>query len=168
MEKRQCTTFLGNPLTLLGKEIKVGDKAPAFTCLKGDLTPFTLDDVAGKVKLISVVPSIDTGVCEIQTVRFNQEASKLVDVAVITISCDLPFAQGRFCGAKKIENSLAVSDHKDTSFGINYGFLIEELRLLNRGIVVIDKDNVVRYIEYVTENADHPNYEKVLEVVKSL
>lgn len=168
MEKRQCTTFLGNPLTLLGKEIKVGDKAPDFTCLNGDLTPFTLDDVSGRVKLISVVPSIDTGVCEMQTIRFNKEASELTDVAVITISCDLPFAQGRFCGAKKINHSLTVSDHKDTSFGLNYGFLIEELRLLNRGIVVIDKDNVVQYIEYVAENTDHPNYEKVLEVIKSL
>lgn len=168
MGKRQCTTFLGNPLTLLGKEVKVGDKAPAFTCLNDDLTPFTLDDVAGKVKLISVVPSIDTGVCEMQTIRFNKEASELTDVAVITISCDLPFALGRFCGAKKIENSLTVSDHKDTSFGLNYGFLIEELRLLNRGIVVIDKENVIQYVEYVAENTNHPNYDKVLEVVKSL
>src|SRR3712207_2597699 len=149
MEKRSVTTFAGNPVTLVGKEIKVGDKAPEFVCVKGDLSPFTLKDVEGKVKLISVVPSVDTGVCELQTIRFNQEAAKLDDVAIITISVDLPFAQARFCGAKGIENAVVVSDYKDTSFGLEYGFLIDEFRLLNRGIVVIDKDDVVRYVEYV-------------------
>lgn len=168
MEKRSITTFAGNPVTLLGKEIKVGDKAPEFVALKGDLSPFTLKDVEGKVKLISIVPSVDTGVCELQTVRFNQEASKLNDVAIITISCDLPFAQARFCGAKGIENAIVVSDYKDTTFGLNYGFLIEEFRLLNRGIVVIDKDDVVRYVEYVSEVTDHPDYDKALEAAKSL
>lgn len=168
MEKRSVTTFAGNPITLLGKEVRVGDKAPDFVCLKADLSPFTLKDVEGKVKLISVVPSVDTGVCELQTIRFNQEAGALKDTAVITISCDLPFAQARFCGAKGIENAVVVSDYKDTSFGLNYGFLMEEFRLLNRGIVVIDKDDVVRYVEYVAENTDHPNYDKALEVAKSL
>ncbi|MBC2575336.1 thiol peroxidase [Peptostreptococcus canis] len=168
MEKRSITTFAGNPVTLLGKEIKVGDKAPEFVALRGDLSPFTLKDVEGKVKLISIVPSVDTGVCELQTIRFNQEASKLNDVAIITISCDLPFAQARFCGAKGIENAIVVSDYKDTTFGLNYGFLIEEFRLLNRGIVVIDKDDVVRYVEYVSEVTDHPDYDKALEAAKSL
>lgn len=168
MEKRSVTTFFGNPMTLLGKEVKVGDKAPEFVCIKGDLSPFSLKDVEGKVKLISVVPSVDTGVCELQTVRFNQEAGQLEDVAVITISCDLPFAQARFCGAKGIENAVVVSDYKDHSFGLEYGFLIEEFKLLNRGIVVIDKDDVVRYVEYVSENTDHPDYDKALEVAKSL
>ena len=168
MEKRSVTTFAGNPITLLGKEVKVGDKAPDFVCLNADLSPFTLKDVAGKVKLISLVPSVDTGVCELQTIRFKQEAGSLQDAAVITISCDLPFAQARFCGAKGIENAVVVSDYKDTSFGLNYGFLMEEFRLLNRGIVVIDKDDVVRYVEYVAENTDHPNYDKALEVAKSL
>ena len=149
MEKRSVTTFAGNPIN-------------------ADLSPFTLKDVAGKVKLISLVPSVDTGVCELQTIRFNQEAGSLQDAAVITISCDLPFAQARFCGAKGIENAVVVSDYKDTSFGLNYGFLMEEFRLLNRGIVVIDKDDVVRYVEYVAENTDHPNYDKALEVAKSL
>ncbi|WP_101772476.1 thiol peroxidase [Peptostreptococcus faecalis] len=168
MEKRSVTTFAGNPVTLLGKEIKVGDKAPDFTCLNADLSPFSLADVEGKVKLISVVPSVDTGVCELQTIRFNKEAAELKDTAIITISCDLPFAQARFCGAKDIENAIVVSDYKDTSFGVNYGFLMEEFRLLNRGIVVIDKDNVVRYVEYVSENTNHPDYDKALEAVKSL
>ncbi len=168
MEKRSITTFAGNPVTLLGKEIKVGDKAPEFVALRGDLSPFTLKDVEGKVKLISIVPSVDTGVCELQTIRFNQEASKLNDVAIITISCDLPFAQARFCGAKGIENAIVVSDYKDTTFGLNYGFLIEEFRLLNRGIVVIDKDDIVRYVEYVSEVTDHPDYDKALEAAKSL
>ena len=168
MEKRSVTTFAGNPVTLLGKEVKVGDKAPGFTAIKGDLSPFTLKDVEGKIKLISVVPSIDTGVCELQTIRFNKEASELKDAVIITISMDLPFAQARFCGAKGIENAIVVSDHKDASFGINYGFLMEEFRLLNRGIVVIDKDDVVRYVEYVTENTDHPDYDKAIAAVKSL
>lgn len=168
MERRSVTTFGGAPIHLLGNEVKVGDKAPNFTCVTGELGPFSLKDVEGKVKLISVVPSVDTGVCELQTIRFNQEAAKLEDVAIITISCDLPFAQARFCGAKGIENAVIVSDYKDHSFGKEYGFLMEEFALLNRGIVVIDKDDVVRYVEYVSENTDHPDYDKAIEAVKSL
>ena len=168
MEKRNVTTFFGNPITLLGKEAKVGEKAPEFTCLKGDLSPFTLADAKGKVKIISVVPSVDTGVCEMQTIRFNQEAGKLGDeAAIITISCDLPFAQARFCGAKGIENALVVSDYNGHSFGLGYGFLIDEFKLLNRGIVVIDKDDVIRYVEYVSENTNHPDYDKAIEAAKA-
>lgn len=168
MEKRSISTFLGNPLTLLGKEVKVGDKAPEFTCLKGDLTPFHLSELEGKIKLLSIVPSVDTSVCETQTVYFNKEAAAYPDVAIVTISCDLPFAQGRFCGTHGIDKAIVVSDHKDTSFGLSYGFLIEELRLLNRGIVVIDKENIVKYVEYVKENTDLPDYEKALQAIKSL
>lgn len=168
MEKRSVTTFFNNPITLLGKEVKVGDKAPDFTCLKGDLSPFTLEDVEGKVKIISIVPSVDTGVCEIQTIRFNKEASNLDNSVIITISCDLPFAQARFCGDKGIDNSVVVSDYNGHSFGLGYGFLIDEFKLLNRGIIVIDKDDVVRYVEYVSENTNQPDYEKALEVAKSL
>lgn len=168
MNKRNVTTFFGNAITLLGNEVKVGDKAPAFTCLKGDLSPYTLEDSKGTVRLISVVPSVDTGVCELQTKRFNQEAAALGDVTVITVSCDLPFAQARFCGAEGIDKAVVVSDHKDTDFGLNYGFLIEEFRLLNRGIVVIDKDDVVRYVEYVSENTNHPDYDKAIEAAKAL
>lgn len=168
MNKRSVTTFGGNPVTLLGNEVKVGDKAPAFTAVKGDLSPFSLEDAKGKVKLISVIPSIDTGICELQNVRFNKEASELKDTVVITISCDLPFAQNRFCAAKGIDNAIVLSDYKDHSFGLGYGFLIEELMLENRGIVVIDKDDVVRYVEYVAENKTHPDYDKALKAARAL
>lgn len=161
-------TFASNYVTILGDALKVGDKAPNFTALKNDLTPFNLTDLEGKIKVISVVPSIDTGVCALQTVRFNQEASNLNDIHIITISVDLPFALGRFCGANGIENSVTLSDHKDLDFGIKYGYAIEELRLLTRGIVVIDKDNVIKHIEYVPEITNHPDYDKALEVVKGL
>jgi len=170
MEKRKgVVTMGGNPVTLLGKEIKVGDKAPDFTVLTNDLTPYTLKDAGDKIKIISVVPSLDTGVCELQTINFNQAASELGDdVLILTISVDLPFAQKRFCGAKGIDRVITLSDHKDLSFGLNYGFVMEELRLLARGIVVLDRDNTVRYVEYVKEITTHPDYDKALEEVKKL
>jgi thioredoxin-dependent peroxiredoxin len=162
------TTFLGNPLTLLGEMIKVGDKAPAFTALSSDLKPVASGDFAGKVKIISAVPSVDTGVCAAQTRRFNVEATNLANVVILTISCDLPFALGRFCAAEGIDKVITLSDHKDTDFGLKYGFLIQELRLLNRGIIVIDKDDNVVYVEYVQENTNHPDYDKALEAVRQL
>ncbi|MDO5695630.1 MAG: thiol peroxidase [Eubacteriales bacterium] len=168
MNKRKETTFFGNEITLLGEKQAVGNPAPDFTCLDQDLKPVTLNDFKGKVKLISVVPSIDTGVCELQTIRFNQEAGTMDGAVILTVSCDLPFALGRFCAAKGIENAKVMSDHKDLSFGLNYGFVIEEFRLLNRGIVVIDKDNVIRHIEYVAENTNHPDYDAALGEVKKL
>lgn len=168
MNKRQETTFFGNTITLLGDKRNVGDVAPEFVCLDEGLNPVKLSDFEGKVKIISVVPSVDTGVCELQTIRFNKEATELKDTAVLTVSCDLPFALGRFCAAKEIKSLKAVSDHKDLSFGLAYGFVIEEFRLLNRGIVVIGKDNKIAHIEYVAENTDHPNYDKALEVAKNL
>lgn len=169
MEKRTgVITFAGNPMTLVGKEIKVGDVAPQFTALKNDLTPFSLEELKGKVVLISVVPSVDTGICELQTIRFNQEANQLDNVAIITISVDLPFAIGRFCGAKGIDKAITLSDHRDLSFGTNYGFVVEELRLLARGIVVIDTKGIVQHVEYVPEIASHPDYEKALAVAKNL
>lgn len=159
----------GNPVTLLGKEAKVGDKAPDFTVLKTDLTPFTLKDAGDKIKIISVVPSLDTGICELQTINFNQTASELGDdVIILTISVDLPFAQKRFCGAKGIDRVITLSDHKDLSFGLNYGFVMEEHRLLARGIVILDRDNTIRYVEYVNEVTTHPDYDKALEAVKKL
>lgn len=168
MEKRQETTFFGNKITLLGNKINVGDSAPEFSCLGLELNEVKLSDFDGKVKIISVVPSIDTGVCELQTIRFNKEATELKDTVVFTVSCDLPFAMGKFCAAKQVANLQMISDHKDLSFGLNYGFVIEEFRLLNRGIVVIDKDNKVKHIEYVQENTNHPDYEKVLNAAKEL
>lgn len=169
MKKRtEIVTMKGNPITLLGKELKLGEQAPDFSVVKKDLTPYTLKDMGDKVKLISVVPSIDTGVCDLQTLHFNEEAAKLKNVTIVTISMDLPFALNRYCAAKDIDQLETVSDHRDASFGINYGFLIEELRLLARGVIVLDKDNTVRYIEYVKEVTDHPDYDKALEEVKKL
>ncbi|SNS13584.1 thiol peroxidase (atypical 2-Cys peroxiredoxin) [Anaerovirgula multivorans] len=169
MEKRTgIVTMKGNPITLLGKELKVGDQAPDFTVVKKDLSPYRLSDLGDKVKLISVVPSIDTGVCDLQTLHFNEEAAKLKDVAIVTISMDLPFALGRYCAAKDIDQLETLSDHRDASFGTNYGFLIEELRLLSRGVVVLDKDNTLIYVEYVKEVTDHPDYDKALEAVRKL
>ena len=165
---RPKTTMKGNPLTLVGEEINVGDKARDFTALTKDLTPFGLKDMEGKNKLISIMPSIDTGVCELQGIRFNDEAKNLKNTVTLTITMDLPFALGRYCANKDIDTAITLSDHKDASFGKNYGFLIEELRLLNRGIVIIDKDNTVKYVEYVEENTNHPDYDKALEVIKSL
>ena len=170
MEKRTgVVTFAGNPIALLGKEVKVGDKAPAFTLLDNGLGEKTLADYAGKVKVISVVPSLDTGVCDAQTRWFNQNVSKLGDnVVVLTISVDLPFAQKRWCGAAGIDQVETLSDHRDLSFGENYGFILEGLRLLSRGIVVIDKDDVVRYVEYVPEVTSSVNFDAAEAATKAL
>ena len=170
MEKRTgVVTFAGNPIALLGKEVKVGDKAPAFTLLDNGLGEKTLADYAGKVKVISVVPSLDTGVCDAQTRWFNQNVSKLGDnVVVLTVSVDLPFAQKRWCGAAGIDQVETLSDHRDLSFGENYGFILEGLRLLSRGIVVIDKDDVVRYVEYVPEVTSAVNFDAAEAATKEL
>ena len=170
MEKRTCVvTFAGNPIALLGKEVKVGDKAPAFTLLDNGLGEKTLADYAGKVKVISVVPSLDTGVCDAQTRWFNQNVSKLGEnVVVLTVSVDLPFAQKRWCGAAGIDQVETLSDHRDLSFGENYGFILEGLRLLSRGIVVIDKDDVVRYVEYVPEVTSAVNFDAAEAATKAL
>ncbi len=170
MEKRTgVVTFAGNPIALLGKEVKVGDKAPAFTLLDNGLGEKTLADYAGKVKVISVVPSLDTGVCDAQTRWFNQNVSKLGDnVVVLTVSVDLPFAQKRWCGAAGIDQVETLSDHRDLSFGKNYGFVLEGLRLLSRGIVVIDKDDVVRYVEYVPEVTSAVNFDAAEAATKAL
>lgn len=170
MEKRTgVVTFAGNPIALLGKEVKVGDKAPAFTLLDNGLGEKTLADYAGKVKVISVVPSLDTGVCDAQTRWFNQNVSKLGDnVVVLTVSVDLPFAQKRWCGAAGIDQVETLSDHRDLSFGENYGFILEGLRLLSRGIVVIDKDDVVHYVEYVPEVTSAVNFDAAEAATKAL
>jgi thiol peroxidase len=160
-------TFKGNPVTLVGNEVKVGDTAPDFKVLANDLSEVTLADTKGYVRLISVVPSIDTGVCDAQTRRFNEEAAKLENVKVLTISVDLPFAQKRWCGANGIENVQTLSDHRDVSFGQAYGVLIKELRLLARAVFVIDSNDKVTYVEYVPEVTNHPNYEAAIEAAKA-
>ncbi len=160
-------TFKGNPVTLLGHEVKVGDQAPNFTVLANDLSPVTLDTYKGAVKLISVVPSIDTGVCDAQTRRFNEEASKLENVKVLTVSVDLPFAQKRWCASAGLENVVTLSDHRDLSFGEAYGVVMKELRLLARAVFVVDSSDKVTYVEYVSEGTSHPNYEAAIEAAKA-
>lgn len=163
------TTFKHNPVTLLGNEVKVGDKAPDFTVLANDLSPVSLKDSEGKIRLFSVVPSLDTGVCDAQTRRFNEAAAELGDnVIIYTVSMDLPFAQKRWCGAAGIEAVQTVSDHREGSFGQAYGVLIESLRLLTRSVFVVDAQGTVTYVEYVPEATDHPNYEAAIDAVKAL
>jgi thioredoxin-dependent peroxiredoxin len=159
-------TFAGNAVTLLGTEVKVGDKAPNFTVLANDLSPVTLEDSKGSVRIISVVPSVDTGVCDAQTRRFNEEASKLESVKILTISVDLPFAQGRWCAAAGIDKVQTLSDHRDLSFGEAFGVAIQELRLLARAVFVVDSNDTVTYAEYVSEVTEHPNYEAAIEAAK--
>lgn len=159
-------TFKQEPVTLVGPEIQVGDKAPDFTVLSNGLEEVSLGNYDGKVKLISVVPSIDTGVCSDQTRRFNEEADKLENVHVLTISMDLPFAQQRWCAANGIEKVDTLSDHRDADFGQKYGVLIKELRLLSRSVFVVNSNNEVTYVEYLSEVTNHPNYEAALKAAK--
>ncbi len=166
-EKTGLVTFKGNPVTLLGPALQAGDAAPAFKTIDQGLAEVTLKNSAGKVRLISVVPSLDTGICDQQTKRFNEEAAKLPDkVAVLTVSVDLPFAQKRYCGAGNITKIQTLSDHRDTAFGLAYGVLIKELRLLARSIFVVGADDKVKYVEIVKEITTHPDYEKALAAVK--
>lgn len=160
-------TFINNAVTLVGTEVKVGDKAPDFTVLGNDLKPVSLSDSKGTVRIISVVPSLDTGVCDQQTRKFNTEAAKLDNVKVLTISVDLPFAQKRWCGASGLDNVITYSDHRDLSFGEAYGVVMKELRLLARAVFVINSNDEVVYAEYVSEGTNHPNYEAALEAAKA-
>lgn len=162
-------TFKNGPVTLLGNEVKVGDKAPDFTVLANDLSQVTLQDSQGKVRVFSVVPSLDTGVCDAQTRKFNEAAAELGDdVVIYTVSMDLPFAQKRWCGAAGVDAVKTVSDHREASFGEAYGVHIKELRLLTRAVFVVDADGNVTYVEYVPEATDHPDYEAAIDAVKQL
>lgn len=164
----RTVTMKGQPLTLAGPELKVGDKAPDFRVLDRELNEVGLEDCGGKVRLISVTPSLDTPICDMQARRFNEEAAKLGDVSVFNISMDLPFAIDRFCTAAGIDKVQALSDHRDASFGQAYGVLIKELRLLARSVFIIDRDDTIRYIEVVPEVTDHPDYEKALDAARKL
>jgi thiol peroxidase len=167
MERAAATTLKGNPFTLVGPELKAGEPAPEFNTIDNALKPVTLADTGRNVRIISVIPSLDTPVCDAQTKRFNEEAAKLPDVDIITVSMDLPFAQKRWCNDFQVDKVKMLSDHKDASFGSNYGTLIKELRIESRAIFVIDRDNKVRHAEYVKEVADHPNYEAALSAARS-
>jgi thiol peroxidase len=168
MERPGATTLRGKPLTLVGPELKVGDKAPDFEVVDTQLKPVTLADTGACIRIFSVVPSLDTPICDMQTKRFNDEAAKMPEVDVYTISMDLPFAQKRWCGAFGVDHVKMLSDHKSGSFGQAYGTLIKELRIESRAIFVLDKDNTIRHVEYVKEVADHPNYDAVLTAVQAL
>ncbi|MEY8435171.1 thiol peroxidase [Streptococcus hyointestinalis] len=161
------TTFLGKPVTLAGQAVAVGSTAPDFTLTTTDLTKKSLSDFADKVKVISIIPSIDTGICSTQTRTFNQTLSDLDDTVVITVSKDLPFAQARWCGAQGLENAVMLSDYVDSSFGKAYGVLMEEWQLLARAVLVLDKANKVVYTEYLDNVNSEPNYDKAIEAVKA-
>lgn len=168
-ERTGIITFKGGPLTLVGPEIKVGEKAPDFTVVSNGLAPVSLKDSAGKIRLISVVPSLDTPVCDTQTRKFNQAATSLGEqVVVLTVSMDLPFAQARWCGAAGVNRVQTLSDHREASFALAYGTLIKELRLETRAIFVVDSSDVVRYVEYVKEVTSEPNYDAALAAIKAL
>jgi len=167
MERTGATTLRGNPLTVLGPELHAGDPAPEFNAIDNSLKPVTLASTGDGVRIFSVVPSLDTPVCDAQTKRFNEEAGKLPDVSIYTISMDLPFAQKRWCGAYGVDHVKMVSDHRDGSFGQAYGTLIKDLRILSRAIFVVGKDNKIRYAEYVKEVGEHPNYETALAAART-
>lgn len=159
-------TFKGNPVTLLGNEVKVGDQAPDFTVLANDLSEVKLSDYKGSVRILSSVPSLDTGVCDAQTRRFNEEAAKLDGVKVLTISADLPFAQKRWCASSGLEDVITLSDHRDLSFGNACGVVMKELRLLARAVFVVDSNDKITYVEYVSEGTNHPDYEAAIQAAK--
>ena len=167
MERPGATTLKGNPMTLIGPELKPGDPAPEFTVVDNALKAVTLQDTGNSVRIFSVVPSLDTPVCDAQTKRFNEEAAKLPNVQIYTVSMDLPFAQKRWCGAFGVDNVKMLSDHKDGSFGSAWGTLIKELRIESRAIFVVNKDDSIRYVEYVKEVADFPNYDAALTAARS-
>jgi len=170
MENTQATvTFEGNPLTLVGNQVKVGDAAPDFEVLANDLSPVKLSGFLGKVCVICSVPSLDTPVCDTQTRKFNEQAASLGDdVVVLTISMDLPFAQQRWCGSVNAEYVQTLSDHRKAEFGNGFGVLIKELRLLARVVFVVDKQGIIRYIEIVDELTNEPDYEAALKAVKEI
>jgi thiol peroxidase len=167
MERSGATTLKGKPFTLVGPELKTGDPAPDFDVVDGSLAAVHLADTGRKTRIFSVVPSLDTPVCDMQTKRFNEEAAKLENVDIYTISMDLPFAQKRWCGAFGIDRVKMLSDHKEGSFGSHYGTLIKELRIESRAIFVLSPDNKVKYAEYVKEVGNHPNYDAALAAAKS-
>jgi thiol peroxidase len=166
-ERAGVITMKGNPLTLVGTEIKTGDNAPDVTLVANDLSEVKLSSFKGKKVILSIVPSLDTGICDLQTKRFNQEAGKLKDTAILTISKDLPFAQKRWCGATNSTALQTLSDYR-SNFGENYGVLIKGLNLLARSIFVVDQNGKVRYTQLVKEVTTEPNYDEALKAAQSI
>lgn len=162
------TTFKGEIVTIIGNQLKVGDSLPDFTLVNPELAKQSLADFTGKKKVLSIVPSVDTGICDAQTRQFNQALSDIENTVVITVSCDLPFAQKRWCGVSGIENALLLSDYYDYSFGKAYGVLMEEWHLLARAVIVANEQNEITYVEYLDNVNTHPNYEAAIKAVKEL
>ena len=168
-ERPGQVTSKGNPLTLLGEEVKVGDKAPHFKVVDNAMQPVTLESYQGKIKVVTAVPSLDTPICNMETRRFNEEAGKLPEnVAILTISMDLPFAQARWCAAAGVEKVKTFSDYQDHSFGLAYGVLVKELKLLARAVFIVDAQDIIRYVELVPEIAQEPDYDRILNAVRAL
>jgi thiol peroxidase len=168
-ERTGLITMRGNPLTLVGNEIKVGEMAPDFTALDNNLSPVSLSSFRGKICILSAVPSLDTPVCDLETRKFNEEASRLgPDIVILTISMDLPFAQKRWCAASGVDKVQTLSDHREASFGTSYGVLIKELRLLARAVFLVDRKGVLQYVQIVKELTNEPDYEAILNALKKL
>jgi thiol peroxidase len=165
MERPGATTLGGNPMTLIGPELKVGDAAPDFAVIDDSLKPVTLAATGATTRIFSVIPSLDTPVCDAQTKRFNEDSAKFPGVDIYSVSMDLPFAQKRFCNSFALDHIKMLSDHKDGSFGQAYGTLIKELRIHSRAIFVVSPDNKIKYVEYVPEVGNHPNYDAVMAAV---
>jgi len=166
-EKKGIVTMRGNPLTLIGEEVKVGNPAPDFIVLDNNLSPVKFSSYRDKICIISSVPSLDTPVCDIETRKFNEEAGRLgEDVVILTISMDLPFAQKRWCAAAGVNRVQTLSDHRDASFGTSYGVLIKELRLLARAVFLVDRKGILQYVQLVKEISKEPDYEEVLSALK--
>jgi len=168
MEDLLMTTFLGKPVTLVGQQLQIGETVPDFTLTTTDLAQKSLSDFAGKKKVISVIPSIDTGICSTQTRTFNKELSDMEDTVVITVSADLPFAQARWCGVEGLEHAVMMSDYYDNTFGKTYGLLMQEWHLLARAVLVLDENNKLVYAEYLENVNSEPNYQAAIEAVKAL
>lgn len=168
-ERSNEVTFKGKPLTLLGSTPGIGEEAPDATLLANDLSEAAISDSLGKVCILSVVPSLDTPVCDAQTRRFNTEAGSFGDdVVILTISMDLPFAQARWCGSAGIEAVRTLSDHREAAFGAAYGVLVEELRFLARAVFVLDREGIIRHVEIVDEMTRPPDYDAALAVMRQL
>jgi len=165
-ERPGAATLRGNPFTVLGRELKSGDSAPEFSLVGAGMSEVALKDSAGKVRLISCVPSLDTPVCSTETMRWEQQRPALGDVEMLTVSMDLPFAQARWCSANNVSHK-AVSAHKNEQFGIDYGVLIKELRILDRAVFVVGKDDKIKYAEYIQEISTEPDYDKALDAAKA-
>ena len=170
MERKGVAAMKGQPLTLLGPELKEGDRAPQFTCTDIKLNEYTLDKTGGKIRLIASVPSLDTSVCSKEALRWGDEAEKLdnPEIAWLVVSMDLPFAQKRFLEDEDVRGLTIISDYRNASFGENWGVLVKDLRLLQRAVFVVDKNNVIRHVEYVRDMGEFPDFDAALKVVRDL